>query len=63
MAKKIPCFICGILTEVKDERAIAMQLAKKLNKPVMCYAKSEGGSSSGLVYPDQIDVHGNRNNV
>jgi hypothetical protein len=24
MPKKIPCFICGILTEVKDERAIAI---------------------------------------
>jgi uncharacterized protein (DUF849 family) len=23
MSKKIPCFICGVLTEVKDERAIA----------------------------------------
>jgi len=24
MSKKIPCFICGELTEVKDERAIAV---------------------------------------
>ncbi len=24
MAKSIPCFICGALTEVKDERAIAI---------------------------------------
>jgi hypothetical protein len=39
---------------------IAMKLAKELNKPVMCYSKSTGGGSSGLVYPDQIDVHGNR---
>jgi hypothetical protein len=39
---------------------IAMQLAKELNRPVMCYSKSENGSSSGLVYPDQIDVYGNR---
>jgi hypothetical protein len=26
----------------------------------VCYSKSGGGSSSGFVYPDQIDVHGNR---
>jgi len=39
---------------------IAMKLAKELNKPVMCYSKSTGGSSRGLVYPDQIDVHGKR---
>jgi hypothetical protein len=39
---------------------IAMKLAKELNKPVMCYSKSTGGSYSGLVYPDQVDVHGNR---
>jgi hypothetical protein len=39
---------------------IAMQLAKELNKPVMCYSKSEGGSSCGFVYPDQIDAYGNR---
>jgi hypothetical protein len=28
MAKKIPCFICGTLTEVKDERAIAILCAQ-----------------------------------
>jgi hypothetical protein len=39
---------------------IAMKLAKELNKPVMCYSKSTGGSSSCLVYPDQVDVRGNR---
>jgi hypothetical protein len=39
---------------------LAMSLAKKLNKPVMCYSKSAEGSSSGFVYPDQIDVYGNR---
>jgi hypothetical protein len=28
MAKSIPCFICGALTEVKDERAIAILCAQ-----------------------------------
>ena len=39
---------------------IAMRLAKELNRPVMCYSKSGGGSSCGFVYPDQIDVYGKR---
>jgi hypothetical protein len=28
VAKKIPCFICGTLTEVRDERAIAILCAQ-----------------------------------
>lgn len=39
---------------------IAMDLARGLGKSVVCYSESVGGSSFGLVYPDQIDVHGNR---
>ena len=38
----------------------AMEIAKKLNRPVMLYCETNGGSSCGYVYPDQIDVHGNR---
>jgi hypothetical protein len=39
---------------------IAMDIAKKLNKTIYCYSESAGGSSCGCIYPDQIDVHGNR---
>lgn len=43
MSKRIPCFICGVLTEVKDERAIgalcpehktAQNIEKMKNTPV-----------------------------
>ncbi len=39
---------------------MAMGMAKKLGRPVVCYSESLGGSSEGFVYPDQIDDHGNR---
>ncbi len=39
---------------------MAMEIAKKLNITVVCYKESLGGSSNGFVYPNQIDVYGNR---
>lgn len=38
----------------------AMEVAKELGYSVILYCESAGGSSCGFVYPDQIDVHGNR---
>ncbi len=39
---------------------LATEMAKKLNKPLVCYSETSGGYSNVLIYPDQIDVHGKR---
>ena len=39
---------------------LAMKMSKDLGIPLALYSESPGGSSNGIVYPDQIDVHGNR---
>ena len=39
---------------------MAMEMAKKMDKRLYCYSESRGGSSCGLIYPDQIDVNGHR---
>lgn len=39
---------------------LAMKLAKEMNMVLFCYSESDGGSSCGPVYPDQIDVYGKR---
>lgn len=39
---------------------MAMNMAKKMDKELYCYSESRGGSSCGLVYPDQINVYGKR---
>lgn len=39
---------------------MAMEMAQKMGIVLMLYKESWGGSSCGPIYPDQIDVYGNR---
>lgn len=51
-----------VIGEFHRGTKLAMDFAKKLNQVVYRLSVSQGGSSFGPVYPNQIDIHGRKSN-